>query len=1124
LVSQYTDQGQVALDALRDAIAAAMGLDPSDLSLALDATGGTPALKMDLSFASLLPTGMRIPLNVDLSSLGVGGLSRLLDVGSAGLLDLAGGVQFGLSLGLDLADPLSPRPFIYDSSVFEASLRAVGEGLRFGAALGPLGIFIGSESQPGTLALSSDGTAGGGAATFRVAFDELTGRRYFDSDPFDGLSAQVTGAAAASLPVFFPTQTSWLDPANHSLELVIADLASPVSSFAVVAAPDFAAVIDNLDLTASLESLVAGWSGMLMLLEQALAGEVMGVKLPLIGDKLMEASVFIRYLRENVVSAIEGAPEKSATVIRQKLFDALGPGGLDWLLEYDGAGGITLNDVGMIANAQEVRFDVHLGSDLLEFTLPLGLDLGVPWLGLDVNGLVQARVGFEMDLGFGVSRADGVYFDVSPEDDLRVFFEVDVPVLEAQGQLGFLQIDLARLGREDLTDAQLEASGVDLADPATRATTGAVNAFRGGFAIALTDPGGDGRLTLAELASAPAFGSIVSARLLADASIHLDILASFSGSRAFPSIGSELHIYWSFGDTTDYELLPPVIDFTNVRLNMGEFFSDLLGPILGTIDDIIDPVRPILDVLTAPIPVISDLAGDVSLADLGRLFGYGDVADFIFALDTIADLLEVVSFDTDVFINLGGFGVTYDGGTPILVPDSQAALFNLDDAISGTGNAGVQNYFGAMQALGAGGSTLSGPLAPLSPGGSGLDVPILSNPMTAFQLLLGKTDVALVTYDMPALGLGFSYSQYFPIVGPLGARISGSIEAVADFAFGYDTQGFFDFAQSGKVQHIFNGFYISDRENPNGTGPDVPEVQIKGSLTAAAELNLGIVSGGVGGGIYATVDFNLNDPNDDGKVRAGELAANFNLGPVWIFDIGGKVEAGLEAYVKVGVEPLAWEETFEIGRVTLLDFEISRPSPAAETEHEPVLASVDGAGTLLVHVGPNAHLRVHGDLSDGDDHVYLRRGSSADEVIVTAFGVQQRYTGVLTINILGGAGDDVLAVDKSLTQPATLYGGAGNDTLTAGGGPSTLVGGTGNDRLYGGAGDDTLDATAGGDNTLDGGAGSDDLFGGPGNDEMRGGLGDDRLDASLGGSNLLQGDPGNDTLTGGPGDDRLYGG
>jgi Ca2+-binding RTX toxin-like protein len=72
-----------------------------------------------------------------------------------------------------------------------------------------------------------------------------------------------------------------------------------------------------------------------------------------------------------------------------------------------------------------------------------------------------------------------------------------------------------------------------------------------------------------------------------------------------------------------------------------------------------------------------------------------------------------------------------------------------------------------------------------------------------------------------------------------------------------------------------------------------------------------------------------------------------------------------------------------------------------------------------------------------------------------------------------------------------VYGGVGNDTLTAADGiASRLYGYEGNDNLYGGAGNDLLDGGAGDDN-LSGGTGNDILDGGAGNDTLSGGAGSD---------------------------------
>lgn len=81
----------------------------------------------------------------------------------------------------------------------------------------------------------------------------------------------------------------------------------------------------------------------------------------------------------------------------------------------------------------------------------------------------------------------------------------------------------------------------------------------------------------------------------------------------------------------------------------------------------------------------------------------------------------------------------------------------------------------------------------------------------------------------------------------------------------------------------------------------------------------------------------------------------------------------------------------------------------------------------------------------------------------------------------GGAGDDEVILGRSVPAPATLRGGAGNDTLVGGAWDDRLIGGPGNDALVG----------RGGDDWLSGGPGNDRLVGGAGEDTCIGGGGED---------------------------------
>jgi RTX calcium-binding nonapeptide repeat (4 copies) len=91
-----------------------------------------------------------------------------------------------------------------------------------------------------------------------------------------------------------------------------------------------------------------------------------------------------------------------------------------------------------------------------------------------------------------------------------------------------------------------------------------------------------------------------------------------------------------------------------------------------------------------------------------------------------------------------------------------------------------------------------------------------------------------------------------------------------------------------------------------------------------------------------------------------------------------------------------------------------------------------------------------------------------------------------------GAGDDYVALGKTVPVPATIRGGEGDDIL---------IGGAGADKLIGGPGDDELNGRGGNDLLL-GGSGDDTLLGGPGDDVLRGGPG----------HNILVGGPGKNSV------------
>jgi MBG domain (YGX type)/RTX calcium-binding nonapeptide repeat (4 copies) len=91
--------------------------------------------------------------------------------------------------------------------------------------------------------------------------------------------------------------------------------------------------------------------------------------------------------------------------------------------------------------------------------------------------------------------------------------------------------------------------------------------------------------------------------------------------------------------------------------------------------------------------------------------------------------------------------------------------------------------------------------------------------------------------------------------------------------------------------------------------------------------------------------------------------------------------------------------------------------------------------------------------------------------------VQFNASAIDRIVVYGGAGDDTIMIDRSVTVPALVFAGDGDNYLQAGGGPTVLVGGAGYNYLLAGSANDILI----------GGAGKDYLLGSRGNDILIGG-------------------------------------
>jgi Ca2+-binding RTX toxin-like protein len=118
--------------------------------------------------------------------------------------------------------------------------------------------------------------------------------------------------------------------------------------------------------------------------------------------------------------------------------------------------------------------------------------------------------------------------------------------------------------------------------------------------------------------------------------------------------------------------------------------------------------------------------------------------------------------------------------------------------------------------------------------------------------------------------------------------------------------------------------------------------------------------------------------------------------------------------------------------------------------------------------------------SNGADTVSINQPTKSQFLVHASFLAQDRLVpaaGIQLFEVALLAGNDSATVAGSITVPAVLDGGAGNDLLNGGGGGNVLIGGPGNDSLIGGSGRDMLI----------GGLGADQLVGNGGDDVLIGG-------------------------------------
>ncbi len=580
--------------------------------------------------------------------------------------------------------------------------------------------------------------------------------------------------------------------------------------------------------------------------------------------------------------------------------------------------------------------DMRLHQALATSSTPFNLSLGLPALPFQVktSGGVNVQIGFDYELAFTYTASSSTPFAVDTSKLL----------LSGPGA-----------GHE------MSLNVVAGLAPGFNATV--IVGFIQGQA---TDHQGLTSMNVAYNLDGLAPGGPVTATPSGSADIDLDVKGGFSGSNsdAFPSISTELKLTWDLasGNTPD-------VSFENVTLDLGQFLSGVIEPVLNVIQDVTSPLEPVLKVIDAPIPGLSDISrflgeGNITLLGLATVAaqaaGFGEFAGLADDVIQVVELIQELNLGSEITLPLGNFDLNTSADDQILDSNVVAGdISNLDLTSLSDLAANVLSQKNISQIEGLLPTPFASVLQQLTEPAFNLNftLPILDDPANGvFGLLLGR-DATLfsLTAEMHIKAAVSSAdggaSDGLSIAG-VGLSFGGFVQADAKFTFGYDTHGLRELINdltsndpsktslANIASDVTDGFYVDSSSY----------LSVSGGIYAEAGGSAGIVSVGVQGGIFTgsngqdPITIKFGDPDHDGKVRFNEFAGAISS--------SGELDASLVVNVSIGVTfPIVGfvgvSHDFGLASVVLLD--LNNPPTVVHTD---VLASQpDGNGNVTLYVG-----------------------------------------------------------------------------------------------------------------------------------------------------------------------------
>lgn len=594
-------------------------------------------------------------------------------------------------------------------------------------------------------------------------------------------------------------------------------------------------------------------------------------------------------------------------------------------------------EINYTPTSNDTAFIVSFRTTYNDVTIPLSQDLGIPTLGLEVTAEALTDVGYDFTLAFGIDKTTGYYLNTT-DTVLNPFVTIKDVDLTEIGSLNSLSLEFG--------DSEL---GLDLD-------------------YEITIGGDDPTLDTEQLKSfnlrpiQEFFGDInynfkpgSFAKLLLSASLDDRI------TDLFPELGFDLAIadmpLFNYADHTASAATDFSLELLNVVLDVQSLVTGYVKKYVGIIDDILQPIYPIIDALNADTKFLSTL-------ELDPLFDNNNDSK-VSVMELVLELLNVeeTNGDNETLQNLGFDG--FDDGSKLDFYEFIDAVNELIEIVRVV-NEYVADDSNLIIVIGdlnidlkaaAENGSINFDLANLLPTGNvidrilssplvsdqlktvierifdidGLAIPLLTDFTSVAQLLLGQEEVDFLIYDMP--DLDFDINVDLTEIGLAGILPDFGLNAVLEIDMGlnsniylaYDNHGLalwkeanFD---SSQADLLLDGLYLRD---VNSQGRDTNELGASFGIGIGFEANAIVAKAKMTGGVQTDNDVKIDfidggeyTGNSDGKVRYSELSPLFS-GNLSGLDLSGAIEAFLNAEVKVGVD-LGLIEVME----TVLDIDIA---------------------------------------------------------------------------------------------------------------------------------------------------------------------------------------------------------